>query len=87
MTFKEAFELMKQGKKIKMPEWKGYWAWEDSSIKIHCSGGIVLDIRETEDVEFTLGFIMRDDWIIADETNSKLLQGEVVCTSSLFGPQ
>lgn len=81
MTFKKAYLLMKEeGAKIKLPEWDGYWAWENESIKIHCKDGRVLDIRETEDISYTFGFIIRDDWERADETNDKLLQGEVVET-------
>ena len=27
MTFKEAFEAMKHGAKVKLPSWAGYWFW------------------------------------------------------------
>ena len=67
MKFSEAYEALKQGAKIKMPEWAGFWAMEDGNIKMHCKDGRVLDIRETEDIDYTLGFIMRDDWILADD--------------------
>ena len=67
MKFSEAYEAMKQGAKIKMPEWAGFWAMEDGNIKMHCKDGRVLDIRETEDIDYTLGFIMREDWILADD--------------------
>lgn len=71
MKFKEAFEALKQGAMVKCPEWSGYWKWEDNSIKMHCKDGIILDIRETEDVAYTLGFIMRDDWEIVGESDVK----------------
>lgn len=84
MIFKEAFELMKQGIKIKLPEWSGYWSWENETIKMYCSNDVVVDdIRETENLSYTLGFIMRDNWEIADETNNKLLQDGVVNTFTL----
>lgn len=67
MKFSEAYEALKQGAKIKMPEWAGFWAMEDGNIKMHCKDGRVLDIRETEDIDYTLGFIMREDWILADD--------------------
>ena len=35
MEFKKAFELLKQGKKVKLPSWKGYWKWEDNTIKMY----------------------------------------------------
>lgn len=65
MFFKEAYEALKQGAIVKLPEWSGYWRWEDNSIKMHCKDGKVLDIRETDNVDYTLTFILRDDWEIA----------------------
>lgn len=71
MVFKEAYEALKQGAMIKLPEWVGYWKWEDNSIKMHCKDGKILDIRETEDVDYTLKFIMRDEWEIVGEADVK----------------
>ena len=28
MTFKEAFDAMKNGAKVKLPGWGGYWYWD-----------------------------------------------------------
>lgn len=67
MEFREAYEQMKKGKKIRLPEWEGYWYWENNTIMIHCKDGLVLDIRETEDVNYTFGFICRNDWQIVEE--------------------
>lgn len=47
MFFKEAYEALKQGAIVKLPEWAGYWRWEDNSIKMHCKDGKVLDIVDT----------------------------------------
>lgn len=80
MNFAKALEVMKQGNKVKMPNWSGYWSVENGSIKMHCKDGRVLDIRETEDLFYTLGFITSSEWIIADENNSKVLHGEFVHT-------
>ena len=44
MVFKEAYEALKQGAIVKLPEWSGYWKWEDNSIKMHCKDGKVLDM-------------------------------------------
>lgn len=71
MVFKEAYEALKQGAMIKLPEWVGYWKWEDNSIKMHCKDGKILDIRETEDIDYTLKFIMRDEWEIVGEADVK----------------
>ena len=69
MIFKEAYEALKQGALIKLPEWAGYWKWENNSIKMHCKDGVVLDIRQSEDVDYTLGHILRDDWEIVKSPN------------------
>ena len=71
MNFQKAYEALKQGAMIKCPEWAGYWKWEDDSIKMHCKDGRILDIRETENVDYTLGFILRDDWEIVGEADVK----------------
>lgn len=71
MVFKEAYEALKQGAMVKCPEWAGYWKWEDNSIKMYCKDGRVLDVRETDNVDYTLNFIMRDDWEIVGEPEVK----------------
>lgn len=84
MTFKEAFEAMKHGEKVKLPSWNGYWCWDNDkqTIMIHCRPEDsdkehigVLDIRETQKVEYTLMHTQRDDWMIADEENCEVLGG------------
>ena len=85
MNFREAFEVMKHGAKVKLPSWGGYWCWdaEKETIMIHCrpqdsdkGQGPVLDIRETQRVEYTLRNIISEDWVIADENNCPVLGGE-----------
>lgn len=66
MKFNEAYVLMRQGKKIKLPEWQGFWAWENNTIMLHCSDSVVMDIRDTDDVAYTFSFICREDWLIAE---------------------
>ena len=55
---------MLYGKKIRRKDWKGYWAWENDTIMIHCEDGTVFDIRETDDPKFTFGNIAASDWIV-----------------------
>lgn len=85
MTFSEAFKEMKAGAKVKLPSWGGYWFWdaEKQSIMMQCrpkdtdkGQGDLLDIRETQRVEYTLSNILSDEWLIADETNCPVLGGE-----------
>ena len=63
MTFGEAYRKMREGRWIAHEDFKGgYWAWENGTIMIHCRDGTVLDIRQTDDVGYTFGFIAEDKW-------------------------
>lgn len=84
MKFCEAFALMKQGVPMKLPSWGGYWCWnkEEETIEMHCRPKdsdkgqcAVLDIRETQRVEYTLNNILSDEWIVAHEKNCPVLGG------------
>lgn len=83
MNFGEALEAMKQGKKVKLPSWGGYWCWNEDkqTVEMHCrpgnsdTGNPVMDIRETQRVEYTLRNIISDEWVIADEENTPILGG------------
>lgn len=79
MKFKRAFELMKNGAKIKLPSWGGYWYWDDEkrTVIMHTKEGKEMDIRETERVIYTLSNILDDQWQIADEENCPELGGVV----------
>lgn len=84
MDFKEAFKMMKQGAKVKLPSWGGYWCWdsEKETIMMYCrlqdsdKGVPVLDIRETQRVEYTMQNILSDEWQFASEENTPILGGE-----------
>ena len=84
MNFKDAFELMKKGHKVKLPFWGGYWYWdiEKQTIMMQCrpkdadkGQGDLLDIRETQRVEYTLSNILSDEWIAANPKNCPVLGG------------
>lgn len=82
MNFTEAFKAMKQGAKVKLPGWGGYWCWdpEKETIMIQCrpqdsDKGELLDIRETQRVEYTVLNMQSDEWVIADESNCPVLGG------------
>ncbi len=84
MKFAEAFQLMKDGYKVKLPSWGGYWFWdaEKQTIMMQCravdseTGKDLLDIRETHCVEYTIKNILSDEWVEATESNCTLLGGE-----------
>lgn len=83
MRFEQALELMKQGKKVKLPSWGGYWEYEKAAdyegsvdrIWMHTKDGNVLEIRETERLLYTIENILSDEWIVADEENTPILGG------------
>ena len=78
MKFEQALKAMKQGAKVKLPSWGGYWYWdaEKETVMIHCKDGTVLDIRETTMVAGTLSNVCSDEWIIANEENTPVLGDE-----------
>lgn len=83
MNFKQALTLMKQGTPMKLPSWGGYWVWDhdNETIMMHCrpensdSGFLIVDIRHTQRVEYTLENILSEDWIVATPENTELLGG------------
>ena len=86
MNFVEALKAMKNGAKVKLPSWGGYWCWdaEKETVMIHCRPqdsdhqGEIMDIRETQRVEYTLSNVASEDWVIADEENCPVLGGEAM---------
>ena len=80
MKFEEAFKMMKSGGKAKLPSWGGYWYWnpEKKTITMHTKDGKEMDIRETQVVEYTVGNILSDEWVVADESNCPQLGGEAM---------
>lgn len=80
MKFEEAFKMMKSGSKAKLPSWGGYWYWnpKKKTITMHTKDGQEMDIRETQVVEYTVGNILSDEWVVADESNCPQLGGEAM---------
>lgn len=78
MKFYDALLAMKEGHKVKLPSWAGYWVYDPANggkIWMHCKDGSVLEIRETDVLDYTLQNICSDEWIIADEKNTPVLGG------------
>lgn len=82
MNFAQAYKAMRDGKKVKLPGWAGYWAWENGTITMHCKDGAVMDLRQTERPEYTFGNMASDDFILADEENCPELGGEALFSFS-----
>lgn len=77
MKFETALKAMKDGLKVKLPTWGGYWYWdsEKETIMMHTKDGDELDIRETERVEYTMTNVASEEWMIANEENCPQLGG------------
>lgn len=77
MKFEDALKAMKDGLKVKLPTWGGYWYWDEEkqTIMIHTKDGDELDIRETDRVEYTMTNVASEKWLIADEENCPQLGG------------
>ncbi|MCI6535123.1 DUF2829 domain-containing protein [Bariatricus sp. SGI.161] len=84
MNFVEALKAMKNGAKVKLPSWGGYWYWDEEkqTIMMHTKDGKELDIRETQRVEYTLSNVASDEWVISDENNCPVLGGEATFSFS-----
>lgn len=85
MNFKQALKHMVEDDcKMKLPSWGGYWTWsgEKQTIIMHIKNGFDMDIRETQDMYYTLKNIMSDEWQIADESNCPQLGGETIFSFS-----
>lgn len=77
MEFRDAFNIMRSGGKVKLPSWGGYWFWDNdkATIIMHTKDGEDIDIRKTKRPEYTFGNIASDEWMIADEENCPELGG------------
>jgi len=64
MRFQTAYVWMKHGKRMRVPGFKGYWRFnkETETIEIVTKDNVVMDIRDTKDVDFTMSFINSDEW-------------------------
>ena len=67
MNFREAWFQMLNRKKIKLPSWSGYWAWENGTIMMHCKDGSVIDIRKTDNATYTFSNIASNDWQVVED--------------------
>lgn len=71
MNFNEAYQKMLEGKKIKRPDWKGYWFIDnkDNKFKIKLAGG---EIKENKFTQETIKNAAANDWEIVEEPKSKV---------------
>ena len=67
MIFKNMLRPLREGKKVKLPFWSGYWQKEGNEIMMHCHDGRVLNIRESDNIFWTLENICSDEWEVVEE--------------------
>lgn len=77
MHFQAAYSYMKRGHAIALPEWGGYWVWDGETIIMCTRKGDEIDLRDTNNLDYTLSFMFRDDWELVhpeDTEHSKALK-------------
>mgnify|MGYP000509991872 CR=1 FL=1 len=68
MRFATAFTWMKRGKRVRAPGFIGYWYWdaERGEVIIVTKNNERIPMKNSDDWDFTLGFINSDEWEIYD---------------------
>ena len=67
MDFASALFSMLRGHKVRRKHWKGYWKLEGKEVIMYCRDGRVINIRDSEDMVYTLENMACNDWEIADD--------------------
>lgn len=65
-NFGVALELMKQGKRVRVPEWIGYWFKKNGALYVHLEDG---SEHMQDDISWINAVIWRDDWEEATESD------------------
>ena len=64
-------QALARGNIVRRNAWHGYWEYvvEDGKDKIymHCADGKVLEVRDTDDILFTLRNACADDWVVMEK--------------------
>ena len=69
MNFKQAYQEMLNGEKIKRPGWGGYWFIKDGKVKIQLKTG---EIIENDFNQETITNTLADDWEVINEAKKKM---------------
>lgn len=67
MNFASAFISLQRGHNIKRKHWGGYWKLENGEIMMYCYDGKVINLKDTDDILYTISNMACDDWEIADD--------------------
>ena len=66
MNFASAFISLQRGHKIKRKHWTGFWKLENDEIIMHTYDGKTINLRNSEDIMYTVSNMACNDWEIAD---------------------
>lgn len=67
MSFASAVFALQRGHKVKRKHWIGYWHVVDGEVIMHTFDNKDINIKETNDIIYTLSNCACDDWEIADD--------------------
>lgn len=80
MNFGQALEALNEGKKIKVPEWGGYWFKQSGMIKVMTAEGVVLETPHFQQ------YIFREDWEIFNSTKQTQVGYNTFVTEEIKNP-
>ena len=71
MNFASALFSLRRGHKIRRKHWTGYWQLENREVIMHTHDGRSINVRNSEDMLYTIENMACDDWEIADRQGVK----------------
>ena len=67
MDFRHAYFEMLSGRAVRLPDWSGYWAWENGTIMMHSKDSSALDIRHTQNPGYTFTNIASEPRVLTTD--------------------
>ena len=67
MILKEMLEYLKNGYKVKLPHWKGYWVLEGDKVMMYSKDGTVMNLTDTKDIIYTLTNLANNQWEVLND--------------------
>lgn len=65
-SFATAFINLQRGHKVGRKHWGGYWHLVDGEVIMHTWDGKDINIKDTDDILYTLSNVACDDWEIKE---------------------
>ena len=69
MSFADAVLAMKQGKRVRMPWWGGYWYIANNTLRVHCANDEDFNAFSEKNAQplYTLSFMTANCWEIVED--------------------